>query len=163
MTHGLRKLETMLKSNERKLDGRGRVMKLLKRRALDWADDAGGLEHLSNREQTLLWHTAATSLMVESILHWALAQPSLLDANHEMLPPLRKSLIAYLNAERRGLEALGLKPERTKDLPTLEQYLARRPNGSASHHDANGAHDDDHGTGQATASTAAPAAPTEPA
>src|SRR5262249_37052897 len=112
--------------NKRKLDLRGSVARLWKRRTLEWAADAGGLEYLSSREQTLLWHTAALSLMVESILTWALAQPSLLDQNREMLAPLRKSLIAYLNAERRGLEALGLKPARPERPLTLQEYIASK-------------------------------------
>lgn len=166
MTHGLRKLEALLKGNERKLDGRGRVMRLLKQRALDWADDAGGIAYLNNRQQTLLWHTAAVSLMVESILHWSLVQPSLLDGNHEMLAPLRKSLIAYLNAERRGLETLGLKPDKADRVPSLQEYLAARAatseGGNGAENARSGAQAGENTQGQAQASTEAGTAPTAP-
>lgn len=124
MTHGLRKLERHFKDG--RLDRRGGIAQLWKRRVLEWADDAGGLPHMTAREQTLLWHTAATSLLIDSLLNWTFVQPSLLDANSEMLNPLRKSLIAYLNAERRGLEALGMKPGRPDAIPSLQEYIAAR-------------------------------------
>jgi len=121
MTHGLRKLERHFKDG--RLDRRGGIAQLWKRKALGWADDSGGLAHLTAREQTLLWHTAAVSLLIDSLLNWAFLQPSLLDHNSELLNPLRKSLIAYLNAERRGLESLGLKPERPDATMTLQDYI----------------------------------------
>jgi len=137
MSHGLRKLERHFKDG--RLDRRGGIAQLWKRRVLEWADDSGGLAHLTAREQTLLWHTAATSLLIDSLLNWAFVQPSLLDQNSELVNPLRKSLIAYLNAERRGLESLGLKPARPDAMPSLSQYLAAKAgsaNGAADAHNA---------------------------
>jgi hypothetical protein len=143
MTHGLRKLERHFKDG--RLDRRGGIAQLWKRRALEWADDSGGLVHLTAREQTLLWHTAATSLLIDSLLNWAFVQPSLLDQNSELVNPLRKSLIAYLNAERRGLETLGIKPARPAAMPSLAEYIATKragANGAAG--SAGGSQSDEH-------------------
>jgi hypothetical protein len=142
MSHGLRKLERHMQ--EGRLDRRGGIAKLWKRRVVEWASDSGGLACMTAREQTLLWHTAATSLLIDSVLHWAFLQPSLLDQNTELLNPLRKSLIAYLNAERRGLAALQLRPARPEALPTLSEYIAARSmptsqSGPQAHQDGAGA------------------------
>jgi hypothetical protein len=144
MTHGLRKLERHFKDG--RLDRRGGIAQLWKRRALDWAKDSGGMEYLTAREQSLLWHTAATSLLIDSLLNWAFVQPSLLDQNSELVNPLRKSLIAYLNAERRGLETLGLRPARPDAMPSLQEYIASKADaGNTAPERATGSQGDEHG------------------
>ncbi len=80
----------------------------------------------------------------------------------ELPAPLRKSLIAYLNAERRGLETHDLKPERPEAVPSLSNYLRARSNGTP----ANDAQSDAHATAQGNGAPAAehtPEAETEAA
>ena len=124
--HGARALSRHLAAGS--LDGRTWIAKQLRTRCEEWAADAGGMPHLTERERTALQHTAAVSLIVDSLLNWAFGQESLLDEKNELLPPLGKSLIAYLNAERRGLELLGLRPSKPGSEPDLGEYIAAREN-----------------------------------
>ena len=122
--HHARWLARRLKENG--LDGRTGPAKLLKLRADELADDAGGWPNMTNREAMLVRRTAALLLLCETIEHHVFTQESPFTATGELLAVLSKSYIAYSNTVRLNLVALGLKPEQPGALPTLQQYLAHR-------------------------------------
>jgi hypothetical protein len=156
--HGARALSKFVREN--RLDRRTWLSKFIEQTEDTLAAAAGGHEALTTRERMV--STMAANLWVEwQLVQWQRQQAILAGT---LVHVSDKYYLALVNALRRTMETLGLKPERTKDLPTLEQYLKTRgTNGNASHHDGNGAQGDDHGTGQPTAPPAAPASPTEAA
>lgn len=142
--HHARWLARSLKENG--LDGRTGPAKLLRMRENDLADDAGGWPNLTNREGVLVKRTAALTQLCETIEHYVFSQESPFTNGGELLAVLGKNYIAYANALRRNLEALGLRPDNAEKVPSLAEYLAAR---------ASTAQPAAAGSGQATASTEA--------
>jgi hypothetical protein len=127
--HHARWLARRLKENG--LDGRTGPAKLLKLRADELADDAGGWSYLTNRESVLVRRTAALLLLCETIEHHVFRQPSPFTDTGELLAVLAKSYIAYSNTARLNLVALGLRPERADRVPSLQEYLQSRRDSGA--------------------------------
>ncbi|MGD0950040.1 MAG: hypothetical protein ABSA52_21765 [Candidatus Binatia bacterium] len=125
--HYARWLARRLKENG--LDGRTGPAKLLKMRADELADDAGGWPNLSNRECVLVQRTAALILLCETIEGHVFSQTTPFTDSGELLAVLSKNYIAYSNTVRLNLLALGLKPDKAPRVPTLEEYLAAKAGG----------------------------------
>lgn len=87
-------------------------------------DEPGGLAAMSNRELSILRDVAVADAIIERAFNWAAAQPTIIDAEGNLLPVLGKSLLAYINSKRLGLVALGLRPQRSDQTPDLQTYLA---------------------------------------
>lgn len=113
------------------LDGRRRETKQIEAIADDFAADAGGWSHLTNREVALI-HTAAFSAWVcQQTATWALRRDGGIIAADGTVPAvLGKVFVAYSNTLSRTLERLGLRPDRADKLPTLESYLRERTPGA---------------------------------
>jgi hypothetical protein len=96
------------------LDGRTRAAQMVGRTIAAIEGDLGGNDHLSTGEQQIIKRAALTGAMLEDMAaRWLLGEP--------VDPALYATLS---NAERRSLEAVGLK-RRARDItPTLREYLA---------------------------------------
>ena len=127
--HGSRALVRHLTQN--RLDQRTTTARLLRMVAEDLADDAGGWASLTNREKVLVDRCAAQIVILQSVENWVLRQPSLLESDGALLAVLRRGYLGHLNTLRLNLVALGLRPGRADKVPTLEEYLAARDNGTA--------------------------------
>jgi hypothetical protein len=145
---------------ENGLDGRTGPAKLLKMRADELADDAGGWPNLSNRESVLVQRTASLILLCETIEHHVFSQQSPFTDSGVLLAVLAKNYIAYSNTVRLNLVALGLKPDKTPKLPSLAEYLQQRVQQTATGNGAGDSQGDAPAAGQLTPSTAARTAPT---
>jgi hypothetical protein len=124
--HGARLLERVLWQN--KLDKRTGVAKLLASIENDLAADRGGWPSTSAAEKILIGRAAFLALVCSSIENWLLRQPELV-VKGELLGPLKKGLTTHQANLTRALSALGIKSSAPK-LPTLEEYLSTRRNGS---------------------------------
>ena len=84
--------------------------------------DSGGPENCTNREKLLI--SMASMLWSEyQLIAWRRQQAIL---HGEQDHASDKYYIAHVNAVRRTLEAIGLRPQRADQLPSLADYLAAR-------------------------------------
>lgn len=84
--------------------------------------DAGGPDNCTNREKLLI--SMASMLWSEyQLIAWRRQQAIL---HGEQDHASDKYYIAHVNAVRRTLEAIGLRPQRADQLPSLADYLALR-------------------------------------
>jgi hypothetical protein len=107
------------------VDRRTRVGKALDQWRADLIADLGGLENISTQERAIIDEAVLTKLILSSINVWMLKQRSLVsDRNRGALPVVmhRNTLVTTLKAL---LESLGL-ARRTRELPSLQAYLAQR-------------------------------------
>ena len=120
-----------------RLDRRTWLAKFVEQTEAMLAEDAGGPEHLSNREM-LMVSLAATLWTEYQLIVWQRQQGILRgQLDHES----DKYFLAHVNALRRTLESLGLRPDRADTLPSLAEYLAARSsdgNGDQAHTEAPG-------------------------
>lgn len=117
--HGVRRLEDQHRLGALDDAAEARVAELV----AHYAEDAGGLAALSNRELSVLRDVAVCDLIIAEAFKWAHGRGEIIDAAGQLLPVLGKNLLAYLNTKRRGLEALGLRPETAEKVPPLSEYL----------------------------------------
>lgn len=111
---------------EQRLDRRTWLSHFVEQTETMLADDAGGAEQLTNRE-TLMVNVAATLWTEYQLMVWQRQQGILRgQPDHES----DKYFLAHVNALRRTLETLGLKPDRADKLPSLSEYIAARSNGT---------------------------------
>jgi len=89
------------------------------------SEDAGGPEHLTHRE-TLMVSMAATLWTEFQLMVWQ-RQQGILRGQHDHESD--KYFLAHVNALRRTLETLGLRPSKTEQLPSLADYIASKANG----------------------------------
>jgi len=110
------------------------------------SEDAGGPEHLTHRE-TLMVSMAATLWTEYQLMVWQ-RQQGILRGQHDHESD--KYFLAHVNALRRTLETLGLRPSKAEQLPSLADYIASKANGSNGASDAPaGTETDKHSEGEA--------------
>jgi hypothetical protein len=153
--HAARSVGRFIREN--RLDRRTAVCRMYESAADKIAEDAGGWPHLNNRETLLTWQAAALWVELHVLQVHRMRQLANGETSHD---GNGKYYVALLNAFRRTIETLGLRPDATeRRLPTLGEYIAARSNGTP------GANDDASpgappATGQATVSTDADAGAT---
>lgn len=122
--HGSRALQKLIDANA--LDQRTGVAKMLKQVRDDLAEDAGGMEHLTRREQLLVERTAAITVILSSIEGYVFKQGSLVDKEGNLLPVLGERYLSFVNVLRLNLAALGLKPPRPAPDADLSEYIRQQ-------------------------------------
>jgi hypothetical protein len=86
----------------------------------------GTCAHLSAGERMLLDRCAAATLICSTIEGHVFGHADrLVDDAGELLPILRKGYVSHVQSLSRMLQALGLRPERAEQIPSLESYLRR--------------------------------------
>lgn len=126
-THGVRRLERQATVGRLDDEAQAAVDELVSH----YAEDAGGVALMTNRELSVLRDVAVCDLIIAEAFKYAHARGEIIDAEGKLIAVLGKNLLAYLNTKRRGLEALGLRPDRAEKVPTLETYLAQRHQAAA--------------------------------
>ena len=123
-THGVRSLQVQRQVGQFDADTEAAVTAIV----LEYAQDSGGLERLSNRELALLRDAAICELIVSEAFGYARRCGSIFQKNGQLLPVLDRNLLAYANTKRLNLVAVGLRGDRA-EFPTCAhcgEYLAHR-------------------------------------
>ncbi|MBX3024431.1 hypothetical protein KF840_05925 [bacterium] len=109
------------------LDRRTWIARALADLRQDLAADAGGLDRLTARERLLIDRCAAAALICSTIEGHVFGHADrLVDNAGELLPILRRGYVTHVQSLSRMLQALGLRPDRTVDVPDLDAYLRDR-------------------------------------
>jgi hypothetical protein len=87
----------------------------------EYAADAGGLAHMSNREVSILRDAAICDLIVAEAFAYARRRGSIFRRDGQLIPILDRNLLAYMNSKRLALVALGLKREPRDTDPPIER------------------------------------------
>ncbi|MBX3027663.1 hypothetical protein KF840_22420 [bacterium] len=122
--HGARSLARHLAAGS--LDQRTWIARALAELRQDLAADAGGYDRLTARERLLVDRCAAAALICSTIEGHVFQADRLVDAAGELLPILRRGYVTHVQSLSRMLQALGLRPDRAADLPSLDAYLRDR-------------------------------------
>jgi hypothetical protein len=126
-THGTRQLERRWR--EQKLDPA--TVKILRALVDDIAEDAGGAAHLTTRELWLAECAAFCQFVIGQAMDFLIRRGSVVDDDGQFHPILGQYLVAWMNALRLNLVALGLRPDRADKVPSLEEYLRARQSTAA--------------------------------
>ena len=108
------------------LDARTGIARLLKESRDSLIEDAGGAQHLTNRELVLVDRTASLLVIVGTLEGYIFSQKSLVDGDGQLIPVLRKSYLSYQNTLRLNLESLGLRPPKPNSEPDLHSYIKQK-------------------------------------
>jgi hypothetical protein len=103
------------------IDTRTRVGKALMAWRAQLVADLGGAEQLSTQQQALVDISMRTKLLLDTIDHWLLRQPSLIDKRRRQLYPVVAQRTALADALARYLGLLGL--SRVAREARLSDYL----------------------------------------
>ena len=107
-THGVRALQHAAGIGRLDAEAQAAVDGLI----AHYAEDAGGLAEMTNRELGILRDIAVADLIIAEAFKWAHNRGDIIDEGGNLLPVFSKSLLAFINSKRLGLVALGLKPGR---------------------------------------------------
>lgn len=121
--HGAWSLKRAL--NTGRLDMRSEAGQAVKRLRAQLVADLGGADTLSTQERLLVDRIVKKVLIVEALETYALRRKSLFKRNGELIGCLGRHYLAYSEALRRDLLAVGLQ-RRAKDVPNLSDYLNAR-------------------------------------
>jgi hypothetical protein len=123
-THGLKVLKRAVKTLGRRLiDRRTSIGKALAQWQAELVADLGGRAAISTQEKALVELCVRTKLMLDSIDHWLLQQPRLVNIRKQSLLPVVIQRTTLANALSQYLGQLGL-TRRAKPTATLADYLA---------------------------------------
>lgn len=118
--HGLRKLADDYKRRELL---NGPMVDAYRERFLEITDDHGGIANMTGSQVTLAESAALASLITRCMADEVFRRGSVFGEDGELLPFLGKNYIGWANTLRQNLMALGLKPDRAEQAPSLDQYL----------------------------------------
>jgi hypothetical protein len=116
----------------RAIDRRTSVGKALAQWQAELVADLGGRATISTQEKALVDLCVTTKLMLDSIDHWLLKQPSLVNARKRTLLPVVLQRTTLANALSQYLGQLGL-TRRAKPTATLADYLAGKDTAVSTH------------------------------
>jgi len=140
-THGLGTMKRAIKTlGGRAIDGRTSVGKALAQWQAELVDDLGGRAAISTQEKALVELCVRTKLMLDSIDHWLLQQPRLVNIRKRALLPVVIQRTTLANALSQYLGQLGL-TRRAKPTATLADYLTAKDTATATRPPDEG-HDD---------------------
>jgi hypothetical protein len=133
-SHGMNTLKQAVSTlGRRTVDKRTTVGKQLAAWRSDLLADLGGIEAVSTQELALVEEAVKTKLLLNSAAGWMLTQPSLVDKRKRALLPVVRDYQALVNVLRGLLTDLGLK-RRSRELPSLAQYVASKADSTAKEH-----------------------------
>jgi hypothetical protein len=107
----------------RAIDGRTSLGKALAQWQAELVADLGGRDAISTQEKALVELCVRTKLMLDSIDHWLLQQPRLVNLRKRALLPVVIQRTTLANALSQYLGQLGLM-RRARPTATLADYLA---------------------------------------
>ena len=122
--HGLTALKRAINTlGSRAIDRRTLLGRALSQWRASLAQDLGGPEALSTQQEAILDLAVRTKLMLDSIDHWLLQQPSLVNARKRALLPVVTQRQQLADSLARYMTTLGLE-RKAKKLPALSEYVA---------------------------------------
>jgi hypothetical protein len=128
-THGLRKLKDAIHEvagrGLKVVDGRTAIGKALMRWRGEIEQDLGGAESLSAQQHTVLDICMRQKLLLDSVDHWLVRQPRIIDSRKRSVYPVVVQRQALADGLVKHLVTLGL-GRKAKHVQSLSDYLAAR-------------------------------------
>lgn len=126
-THNVRSLETQRERGTIEAETWVAINTLV----AEWVADAGRSHAVTERERALLEDAALCKLIVRrAIEHMSTRKTIFRNGKGGQLLPVLERLATFMNTTRLNLVAVGLRPDRTDRVPSLQEYLAARSTGT---------------------------------